>query len=296
VKNKKTDEKEYIVIVNLVMFFVITAILITIRMFIVINNKEAASSILIEESMYLNYDKTIDFKESNLKLVKAIKNLYGIDVYYGLPSKNYAVSVNATTIQDEMEIFNMISTLIKALSKYPEPFIKEISEKGYKLDIFLVSYFTNGNVALANRNSNNDFKIYLSNTSQLERTVHHEFYHIIDYYIKLEDDISLRYASWKSLNPNNFVYHENINKLTKEYVYGYDELKHTHFVTIYSKFSEKEDRAEVFAESMMLKSVPEYYRTKTKLKSKIELISLVIKDCFKSLEEKNNIMVWEKYL
>ena len=83
--------------------------------------------------------------------------------------------------------------MINCLEKYPNSIFKEIELKDYTVEICLVDYFSNDNIALATRDSNNKFKIYLAynqNSKKLQRAVHHETYHILEYYMKLEFDIN----------------------------------------------------------------------------------------------------------
>lgn len=288
---RKTNEKDFTIITNLIIFFTIITVVGITRLVIVINqNKENT-----EEYLYITDNNTQqDTTSFNLKIGNALEKIYNINIYYGDSSQKFAESVNATVIKDATKITKMLTDLTFAFQKYPNNIIDEMNEKGYSISIYLVDYFKNNNVALANRNSNNEFKIYLSNSSLFERSMHHETYHILEYYMGLEYGLDKIFGRWDTLNPINFKYLEDIKKLTPEYVYGKDTINPSYFITVYSKFSEKEDRAEIFAESMMQDKVPDYYLQK-RIKEKAILIYNNINDCFKSASE-NAPNYWEKYI
>lgn len=291
-RNINTNEKEYSVIINLVIFFTIIIVVGVTRLLITINENKQNT----EEYLYLtegdNTNK--DTTEYNLKLIAALEKIFDFKIYYGDSSTRFAESVNAVTISDSEKATSMLTNLAFAFQKYPTDVIREMKEKGYTVSIYLVDHFTNSNVALANRNSNNEFRIYLSNNNSFERAMHHEIYHILEYYMGLEYGLDNIFASWDSLNPTDFSYPEDINKITANYVYNKDDKNPSYFITLYSKYSAKEDRAEIFAESMMLKEKPDFFFKKA-IKNKAELIYKNLDEYFKSAKE-NMPNFWEKYL
>lgn len=295
-KQKKAQHRDYIIIVNLIMFFVVTVFVATSRLVLFIKHNPKPSQ--VEESMYMDYNQSIvDFKVQNLKIIKAIKNVYGIDLHYGAESKDFALSVDAIDLKSDETAFAMLKEVIIALNKYPKKMLGEMQKNGYIFSIYLVDHFTNGNVALANRNSNNEFKIYLSNTSEIERTMHHETYHIIEYYMKLEKKLPMIYNSWNKYNPKGFSYTNNINTINTNYVYGYEKsVNNICFITLYSKFSEKEDRAEIFANNMMLTSLPIYYSETSKIRKKSQALNNTIKTSFESFNIYNTKFEWDLYI
>lgn len=291
-RNINTNEKEYSVIINLVIFFTIIIVVGATRLLITINENKQNT----EEYLYLtegdNTNK--DTTEYNLKLIAALEKIYSFKIYYGDSSTKFAESVNAVNISDSEKVTSMLTNLAFALQKYPTDIIREMKEKGYSVSIYLVDHFTNSNVALANRNSNNEFRIYLSNNSSFERAMHHEVYHILEYYMGLEYGLDNIFVSWDDLNPKDFKYTEDINKITANYVYNKDPNNPSYFITLYSKYSAKEDRAEIFAESMMLKGKPDFYSRKA-IKDKAELIYKNLDEYFKGAKE-NMPNFWERYL
>ena len=74
-----------------------------------------------------------------------------------------------------------------------------------------------------------------------------------------------------------------------------DEQDKAYFVTPYSKVSEKEDRAETFADTMLRDSMPKYYIDNLgAIKNKMMLIADVLKTCFYSVEYSTSVY-WTRY-
>ena len=128
-------------------------------------------------------------------------------------------------------------------------------------------------------------KIYLSNTTNIERAIHHEFYHILDYYIRLETYEN--YADWKEYNPKEFVYDQDVNSITGKYVYSGDSG--AYFVTPYAKYSEKEDRAETFAEMITANRNEVFFNEGEPIKGKINIIRKILNSTFESIRLENNL-------
>lgn len=285
---KRTYEKDYPIILNLVIFFVIIAAFSVFRINAYITEEKTN---ILEESFLLNDSKDmldeVDYKKYNIQLLDAIKDKYNVNIYYGETTKPYLNQVEAKKIIVEEEVFNMIRSIVNALTVYPDDYIKEMKDSGYDFNIFLVDYFYNGTVALANRNANNEFKIYLSDALDIERAFHHEMFHVLEYYIKLEKNQTMLSANWKILNPKDFKYEENIDRLDSKYVYNYDLINDSYFLTIYSKYSDKEDRAEVFAENMIQKNRPIYLNSENALSNKTKEIINLLTENFDSFEINN---------
>jgi hypothetical protein len=145
--------------------------------------------------------------------------------------------------------------------------------------------FQNDNLALASRNNLNEFRIYISNAQKFERAFHHEMYHILEYYMK--DNTKNIYTNWNELNPNGFKYENDTNKLTKDYVYDSNSYveDNTYFVTKYSKCSEKEDRAEIFAEIMTMNKKQKYLDYNQNIRKKVDLIAYTIGNNITSIND-----------
>lgn len=245
-----------------------------------------------------NSKKVLDKSNSNIEIAEEINRVYHLNVVYGDSTKYLVNSVDATAIYDSNDVNEMLLELVKCLEKYPNNIFKEIQLKDYNVEVCLVNYFNNDNLALATRDSNNNFKIYLSNNKsddKMKNSVHHEMYHILEYYMKLEFDINELYKDWYLYNPQDFKYEENISLLTTDYVFNLDKYGRSYFVSVYSKVSDKEDRAEVFASTMVAEDKPLYYTDSIgAIKNKMKLISDVIKQCFYSVEYGTSIY-WTRY-
>lgn len=293
-RNKPVTKKEYAVIVNLIIFFTVLIIVAGVRLGIILATH--GTEITKEEYLYITEQSKLegtDTVSANVRYVNLLREKYGLDIHYGQSTERFANSVQAVSITDSNKITEMLVNLTEALEKYPENIIEEMESKGYTVSIYLVDYFKNSNIALANRNSNNEFKIYISYSESFERAMHHETYHVLEYFMNLEFGLANVFKNWNNLNPEGFIYPENVNSLTRDYVYGLDRRKPAYFVTLYSKFSDKEDRAEMFAESMVAESTPSYY-TSTYLENKMIAINDAIKQCFES--SKIDEAYWEKYI
>lgn len=231
--------------------------------------KELDISSGIEEILYQK-DTISSVEQENKYYINKIKNEYGIIIEYGDSEKSSIMSVDANVQYDVNIANNNIKIIYKALKKYPED-VFDIFEKKYSLSIILVSSFNDNNIALASKNNLNQYKIYLSNDINFERAFHHEFFHIIEYY--MSDNTNYLYYSWNSYNPSGFKYEDNISKLTDEFVYNSSlpssENENAYFLTKYSKTSEKEDRAEIFAEMMTLNKKEDYLKKNSKIYNKI---------------------------
>ena len=283
-KKEKKMPKEYAAIVTLCIFFTIITVVGGIRLYFVISANNARVD--LENIDIIEQNTNIDINRMNLAISNTIKEQYGLDVYYG--EEVNAMSVNATNITDASKIFAMLRDLAGALTKYPTNLIKEIESKGYMVSIHLVDKFNSNIEALANRNSIGQFNVYMSNNLDIERAFHHEFYHILDYYIKLET--AERYAMWNKYNPYGFKYTNDVNKLTSKYVYT--GQSGAYFVTTYAKFSEKEDRAETFAEMMTANRMELFFNEGENIKSKINLIIQVLKNSFVTVKNEETL-AWE---
>lgn len=249
-------------------FSVITDMLIfaiiLILIFVISNlfNLDLTSSYREYEELSLIDNESIDYRaleQENILYINNLRSNYNINVSYGNSTKGYMESINANIQTNEIVANNDIKLLAEALEKYPKDLFKSINDRNYTINIILVDKFNNDNLALASRNNLNEYKIYISNTENFERAFHHEMYHILEYYMtSLNKDVN---KDWKKLNPDSFSYIKDTQNLNKDYVYyTKEDIESSYFVTKYSKVSEKEDRAEIFAEIMSM-TKPRIYLT-----------------------------------
>lgn len=250
---------------------IIFATVIVIKAFKIPNLDNEATEVLSLETQ----NQTIS--QENEYYIKKIKEQFGINVVFGKNVESFAKRVDATAEYNENIINNNIKIIYKALDKYPiEVFNMSLSKKN-PIYIMLVDKFENNNLALASRNNLDEYRIYISNTEKLERAFHHEMYHVLEYYMSKNE--KKLYTEWEDLNPRDFKYNEDTSKLTKDYVYdnGNENLSNCYFLTKYSKATEREDRAEIFAEIMILKSTPVYLKSECNIRKKVESIMNTLK-------------------
>ena len=219
-------------------------------------------------------------EDENKQLVNNIKKKYGITVLYAKDVKDFAMRLDATEQNDLYIVNNNLKIIEKALEKYPVSAFNMSIYKTNPIYIMLVDSFNNDNLALASRNSLNEYRMYISNTEKFERAFHHEMYHILEYFMASND--SNIYYAWNDLNPVGFTYNEDISKLNKDYVYikadneKNEELDNPYFLTKYSKTTPKEDRAEIFAELMSLNEIPNYLEYGKNIRKKVDMITSTI--------------------
>lgn len=287
------QKNEISVILNIIIFLTVISFVGLTRVFVIYFTDNQNLNLSYIESTNL---EAIDIKrQENYMLSSNINKKHNIDIYFGEKTKNYADIINANLLTDNDKIKNMINTIDESLIKYPAGLIKEIENKGYSVTIFLVDSFKNDNIALANRTASGDFRIYLSYCAILERAFHHELYHVLDYYIKLNNNESELYMAWENNNPKGFVYIEDTSKLNLEYVYkGGESL--AYFVTAYAKYNEKEDRAETFAQMMIDINKKGYYDEKEMIYNKMIIIKNTLYTVFESISNNNDLEYFERYL
>lgn len=234
-------------------------------------NNEASSEVLSLETKALNVE------DENELLIKKIKNEYGINVLYGKGVAPYAKRLEAVEQDNQYIINNNLNIIYKALEKYPKEVFKMSISKEDPIYIMLVDHFDNYNLALASRNNLDEYRIYISNAEKLERAFHHEMYHVLEYYMGKYD--SKLFKNWSNFNPLEFKYIEDTSMLDSKYVYSSENQNTSnvtfndyYFVTRYSKASEKEDRAEIFAELMIMNVKQNYLIKGQKIRNKVDYI------------------------
>ena len=261
--------------------------LIFVLICIIIINKYSNSSYKISIKEQNEYTGNIEKENETYK--KNIKELYGINVIYGDETKDLVLSVDAN-IQNNIYVINYnLKNILKELEKYPEDVFDIFKGGKYPLKIVVLDTFNNKNIALTSKNSLNEYKIYISNTGKFAKALHHEMYHVLEYYMC--DTNKYIYKSWYKLNPSKFNYTKDTQNLDNEYVFMkltdidslnvniYETTIHTSFVTIYSKTTEREDRAEIFSEMMIVKSKPKYLEEGQNILKKAKYIDGAIKKC-----------------
>ncbi|MEG2348314.1 MAG: hypothetical protein RSB67_01525 [Clostridia bacterium] len=274
------QNKRLSLISEIIIFLCIILFSILVIKKITANNLE---NVEYEQTMSLIIDKKTAIQEENKLYLLKIKKDYGITVLYGSDTQKYMKKIDAIEQSNENIVNNNLKTIYSSLEKYPKEVFDNLKESGFPLYILFVDKFNNNNLALASRNNLNEYKIYISNNDKFERAFHHEMYHILEYYmISKNKDI---FKLWDNLNPKKFRYEENLANLTKDYVALIDEQtrsyitdENPYFVSKYSKSSPKEDRAEIFAELMIMNKRKYYLEKKQNILFKAIKISNSIKE------------------
>lgn len=273
--------------------FVIFLIFVLITVIILNKNQNSSNNI--------NNNSYEDIAFENKMYIKSIKDNYGINIISGNDSKDLCMNVDAN-VQYNINILNSnLKTISKELEKYPEDVFDIFKNKKYPLKLVLLDSFNNNNLALTSKSTLNEFKIYLSNTGKFEKALHHEMYHVLEYY--MSDTHKYIYSSWYKLNPENFEYNSNIDNISSEYVFMtlknispnevdvYTKDDNPYFVTLYSKCTEREDRAEIFSEIMIQTTKPNYLNEGQNILQKVLYMDNVIRECITTDE-----FYYSKYL
>lgn len=210
-----TKRKEYSVTVIIFIFLTVLCIVGMVRItMIMLEGANRFESInLIDD---VRYDANQNMTDTIVKVKNTIESYYSINIYYGSVLQKVASQINANVLYDEEAILRMLQDINAELTKYPSGILEEIQNAGYKVSIYLVDSFNNDDVALANRTSSGNFNIFLSNASDFEKAMHHEFYHILEYYIKLEFDINNTYGVWSTYNPQGFDYSNDVRNINRK--------------------------------------------------------------------------------
>ncbi|MDD2376460.1 MAG: hypothetical protein PHD15_03495 [Clostridia bacterium] len=276
-KKNKIETKRLSIITDIILFILLLNIFLS-GFKLISSNDGIIQNLSLEDVEIVNKN----YIESNY-----IKDKYNINILYGRDSYESVFKVEANIQQDEYKIYQNLTEINKTLKKYPDNFFE-----GNNLTIILLDKFNNNNIALASRNRLNEFKIYISYNETFERALHHELFHIFEY--KLNISKKNMFSSWNQFNPENFEYISNSQNLDDKYIYSNIFNKtDIFFVTKYSKTSEKEDRAEIFAEIMTFKIVPEYLALGSNINKKAHYITDIMTDNLKS--SSNTTFYWNRF-
>ena len=181
---EETREKK----ASLISVVIIFLMLILITIFVI--KKLDAKNDYTQNLSLVNTDSEEYIANKKLEInsyIDSLNELYGINVLYGENTINYANKVDATVETDLNIVNNNLKVLFHTLEKYPQSMFKPFKDKEYKLDVILLDKFTNNNLALASKNNLGEVKLYVSNTDKFERAIHHELFHVFEYY-KLAKD------------------------------------------------------------------------------------------------------------
>jgi len=273
----KIDRKRLSIITDIIIFLILLNIFL-------LGVKFINSNYSITQNLSL---EDVEISNENYIESKYIKEKYNIDILYGEDSFDAARKVDANIQEDEYKIYANLTEMKKVLEKYPDSFFVNNN-----LTIILLDNFNNNNIALASRNKLNEFKIYIRDNETFERSLHHEMFHIFEYRLNMKSNTV--FSNWSDFNPENFEYLSSLQTLDDKYIYKHlanqDEI---YFVSKYSKTSEKEDRAEIFAEIMSYKIKPEYLAVGSNIANKAQLITYIMTE--KLLDSDNTTFYWNRF-
>lgn len=294
---EKSSNRKVSIITEIILLAIVMTVVTS--LFCHFNQKKINDSLQDGKFAYDNFiiDKRNEsnIETENKMYLKNIRADYGIKVKFGKEIEEFAKKVNATAQYDKNIVNQNLKGIYEALSKYPMDVFEMSKSKKYPITIILLDTFHDDNLALAARTRTNEFRLYISNTEKFERAFHHEMYHLIEYY--MADTRRNLYDSWNELNPLDFKYQKDISKLNNDYVFASltgnlmdeESLKqdvpgenneveenNPYFVTMYSKVTQKEDRAEIFAEMMISTKKPKYLYRDQNIRKKAELMNETI--------------------
>ena len=252
-----------------------------------INNNE--NTILHEEKLPV-VEKTQ--AERNDEYRKQLQNEYSVKIAYKNELGNYSINgYGSDDLNDDNEINTCLVKIDKTLKNYPNDFFKEMKDYGMPLTIYLVKSISGNVSGLTDAQYKNDIKIMIEPASLFENTLNHEIMHYIDSYISVIGypiDIN---TTMKDVNPVGFIYGDTSN----EYVYYFTSADNAYFISSYGKTNYLEDRAVIFSDLMTRTFTKDYYADGTPINKKAKLISLQIKEHYKSLSNTRRYY-WDRFL
>lgn len=192
-----------------------------------------------------------------------------------------------------------LAALDRALSRYPEGFLQQLAErtdsgvirisllrslngdpeKGTVTSAAGIQYWEYGDAYIA-----------LSLEEQVEQTLHHEMFHMIDTYVLTT---CTAYDDWNELNPDGFEYDYDYvkNQERTDFDYLYDENRA--FVDTYSMSFPSEDRARVMEYAMLPDNA--YLFQPEIMQRKLDRLCEGIRIAF-DLDDLEEPLPWEVYL
>lgn len=266
-----------------------------------------------------------DFYSENMALARKIREQYNIDVLYGEDGVRYFNDYAAVAETDEQLIYYTLTTLDGFFGKFPDGFFLELITKTddyNKMSIYLTGKIipnlnesqsiSDAAAFVFTENSEQIMVVDITQTWELEKTVAHEFMHIIEnamydlnYSGGVWRDLEM-FARWEMLNPDGFSYYYTY---TDEYGFtmGYDaenvgsayyegcgiDVDTIYFVDGYSMTFPNEDRARIFENiaTCTPESLPAYFKGEH-MQLKAAYLSACIRECFDSITD-DATMFWE---
>lgn len=230
--------------------------------------------------------ETIDKKIDKLK--NAIKESYGVNVFYNEEIKDYTVGGYSIEIEDNVSIiYNALNNLQNCLALYPNGFFREMINGGLPLNIYLIKKYSIKDVTGITEKNGQGVIISIALDFPFSDSFHHEVYHYIEYYINLKGGY---YTNWNNYNPSGFSYGNYDNRYTFDSSFSEDAF----FVNSYAQSYEYEDRASTFEYMMTSNKISALnYGNNIWLKGKVmcEMI-----DYYLETVTSNATEYWERFI
>ncbi len=257
----------------------------------VIENKISEAPVVVNKDVTEKVPKTLE--EQNEEIIKEIKDIYGYDVSYGKEEFWYG-GVASTQLTDEEKANDALIELKKKSKIFPNGFFQVF--QGYNGFRILLFENIEGAAGVASYEFGDDNYIALNVRSDfLGRIFYHETFHIMEQYIRYKTyDETNPFDTWNLLNKEEFSYDYNDN--TFDYTaYDFDSYNVPSdilFVSPYSKTSDKEDRAELFADLMFRGIKKNYMHKGFGINEKAKTLALIIRNYFPN----SNGAYWERFI
>ena len=210
---------------------------------------------------------------------------YGVNILVGEQCDTRFDEFYATQITDFEKVSAALSTLDKALSAYPEGFIRQLRyDTVYGITIQLIcdlqadgSGRTGGGYAAFTQTRWEDALMVIDIECSSEQTYYHEFSHIIDKYLEWDagqrSDALYSESGWSDFNPGWF------GGYTYDYSWEQNLSTGGAFIDGYATISPTEDRARVM-EYAMLEWTSYNFEQGTALFRKLDYYARCIRDAF----------------
>ena len=159
---------------------------------------------------------------------------------------------------------------------------------GIPLTVLLINNYANPSITGITDSNYSFAHISIAVSHPFEESFYHESYHYIERYIFKRGG---NFSSWDSLNPQGFVYNQNISNANS---FANTHLSSAPFVNTYAQTAATEDRASTF-EYMMAANKAICFEKDMPVWRKAYLMSSMIDAAFNSVSP-NAIEYWERHL
>ena len=234
-----------------------------------------------------------------LQRVEELEKRFGLEILTGSEAGTLFVDFSATQVMDWLMINDALNVLEKALSKYPDGFLRQLRYDTMRnLQIHLVTDITATTAEYVDTYEafvqyNYDGHLIAVDINQAtEMTYFHELSHVIDSYLQWEalarEDALFSEETWNSLNPAWFPGY-TYDYSWRQYVQDY-----TWFVDDYATIKPTEDRARIMQYAMADYG---YYMfdNANGLIAKLDYYARCIRDAFDTTGWPEKVL-WEQYL